>query len=93
MQAALPGMPTARRPAKTRKSLFNLKPKHLNCLAYKDLVPQLGCLSLYNTTSAEQKNGHMKKHISETNCFTNITVTLQHYINTEERATSTQVIH
>ena len=71
MRPRLPGLPTGSRtrrrpdresqggarPKRRRKhpALHNLKIKHCNPLVYKDLVRELGCINLYNTTVAEQK--------------------------------------
>ena len=68
-------------------ALYNLKIKHCNPLVYRELAYELGCINLYNTTVAEQKNVALKTHVMGRCSFVNILVTLKKHLHTEERAT------
>ena len=76
-----------RKKTRTSPATHNLKIKHCNSLEYNALVKELGCLNLYNTTVAEQKNGALKSHVTGRRNFVNILVTLKTHINSEWRAT------
>ena len=80
---------STQRNKRKRKSpaTHNLKIKHCNPLEYQALVKEIGCINLYNTTVAEQKNGALKSHVSGRRNFVNIMVTLKRHINSEEKAT------
>ena len=70
-----------------RQVYTDLKPKHGTLLSYPALTKELGALAYFSTLPAEQKNGRIKKHLQDGNCFKNIIKSTGKYANTKETFT------